>query len=190
MTAAPTTAVPTLAEQLEKLSRAIEKSIRYHQRRRAWLETWHRWMMFTVIVSGSAAFSGVLPTCVRSEYLAFFAALIGAFDLATGIPVAARNHAILQGKFSSLLADMARNRAPTIDDLGEWTASRLEIEAEEPPIYWVIEAHCYNEICHARGDRKRAVHIPLWRSLTGNISRHNNFGIEGNKANHGGEHGS
>jgi hypothetical protein len=162
-------------EQLDTLRYGVEKSIRYHQRRRAWLELCHRAIMFAIIVSGSAALLDTFQGALRPEWCALFAAVLGAVDLVTGISVSARDYAILQGKFSALLAEMTRIGEPSDEQVREWTARRIEVEAEEPAIYWVVEADCDNEIARMKGHHKATVKIPLWRYYTMHMFHHDGY---------------
>jgi hypothetical protein len=162
-------------KQLDDLRYGVEKSIRYHQRRRGWLETWHRIIMFAIIISGSSALLDVVRPWISVEVASLSAAVLGAFDLVTGISVSARDYAILQGKFASLLAEMTRVAAPTDEQIREWSARRIEIEAEEPSIYWVVEADCDNEIARMRGNYKATVPIPFWRYYTMHLFHQDGF---------------
>ncbi len=47
-------------EEAWKLTFRVDKSMRYHQRRRAFFDRCHRWVMFAVILSGSAAFADLM----------------------------------------------------------------------------------------------------------------------------------
>jgi hypothetical protein len=133
--------------EFNDLKFSIEKSLRYHQRRRAFYESSHRWLMFTIIVLGSAGASALVPATL----IAFAAALVGAIDLVWSPGSHARDHLVLHQSFSTLLAEMVRTTKPDADGLAEWRGRRVEIEANEPPIYWALEKDCYNEICRARG---------------------------------------
>lgn len=97
--------------------------------------------------------------------------MVAAFDLATGISVRARDYAILQGRYSALLAELIRVPSATDEGIKEWQARRVEIEAEEPPIFWAIEADCDNEICLLKGHHDRVVEIPWWRLAIGHYFR-------------------
>jgi hypothetical protein len=164
-----------IKDALDSLTYGIEKSIRYHQRRRGFLEHVHRCTMFLVILSSSGAVSSFVVDLGWERWFALAAAVLAALDLTTGVGVLARDYAMLHGKFSSLLAEIAKVATPTLEQVLEWKARRIEIESEEPPIYWVVEADCDNEICLARGRREKAVRIGQWRRLFMHVLRQEGF---------------
>lgn len=61
---------------------AVEKSLRYHQRRRAHYERWHKRSMFIILLAGSSAIAGIHPT-IAGIVVAVFSAL----DLTIGLSV-------------------------------------------------------------------------------------------------------
>jgi hypothetical protein len=136
------------AHRISDLKFALDKSIRYHQRRRAFFEMAHRAVMFLVIMTGSGAAFEIFGD---GRLLATIAALLGAFDLAYSPGSRARDHIILHQRFSSLLAETMRISVPSDQEIRNWTAERLRIEADEPPIFWALEKDCHNEVCFARG---------------------------------------
>jgi hypothetical protein len=137
------------AIELDGLRFSIEKSLRYHQRRRAFFETVHRILMLMVIILGSAAATSIFGT--SSTLLALMTALVGAFDLVWAPGSKARDHLVLHQRFSALTTEILRTPNPSPRQIVEWSAKRVEIETDEPPIYWALERDCYNEVCHAWG---------------------------------------
>lgn len=154
----------------------IEKSLRYHQRRRAFYDGKHKFLMFLVIILGSAsAAAAISPESVggSSVWLAtgigFATAIAGAVDLVAALSDRARDHEFLYRRFSELMKEIKRKIDPSAEDLTSWRVRRIEIESDEPPIYWGIEAGCYNEVASAF-DRNPAemVEISGWRALLKN----------------------
>lgn len=138
----------TVSEQsLAGLRFDIEKSIRYHMRRRNHYEFMHRALMFTVIVGGSAAAASI---CDSTTGFALFSVIVGTFDLVWAPSVKGRDHSELCEKYSDLLAGIIRAEQPE-NYIKDWEARRIEIEAKEPAIFWAVEQDCYNEICRAKG---------------------------------------
>lgn len=107
--------------------------------------------MFFVIVFGSAAFASSLNS---PELFGALAAVIGAADLVFSFSHRARDHEILYRRFSEIAADIKQKQKPSEDQLTLWERKRIEIEADEPPIYWALEASCDNEATIARGWEK------------------------------------
>lgn len=144
---------------------AVEKSMRYHQRRRGHYDAWHHIFMFLTIICGSAAFAEL------SVYFGAGAAIFATVDLVWGLALRARNHEILFRRFSDL-AVLIRTSNPTETLYTEWLNQRISIETDEPPIYWALEADCDNEVRRAWGRDKELVHIDRWHQLTMYWLRH------------------
>lgn len=137
-----------LDERLRALDFAIEKSMRYHQRRRGFYETAHKAVMFGVILTGSSALAG-FPVWTGAA-----AAVLGALDLTLGLSHKARDHEIIFRRFTDLAKNLRGTATPTEDDWRGWCAKRVEIESDEPPVYWALEADCHNEVARAWGRDK------------------------------------
>lgn len=148
----------------------LEKSIRYHQRRRAYYDSCHRLIMLMIIIAGSASVVDVLK--FAQIWLGLLTAALGAIDLVFGLSDKARDHEFLMRRFSGLVARIRRSSSATPTDLLDWQAERIEIEADEPDVYWAVEAICYNEAARA-WDRnpQEVVEVKLAFRLFQNIFR-------------------
>lgn len=136
----------------------IEKSIRYHQRRRRFYDSWHRWFMLVVILAGSAT---VTDFFAHSQvYLGLLIAIVATSDIVFGLSDKARDHEFLMRRFCHLTAKIRRCSLPTLQDIESWKVERVEIETDEPAIYWALEAACYNEAARAL-DRNREDEVYL-----------------------------
>ena len=82
----------TFEAEHSRLAARIDRSKRYHQRRRGYLEGVHKLTMLLIIVAGSAAVSTVLGD-LRS--LALVAAILAAIDLVYAPSHKARDHEML-----------------------------------------------------------------------------------------------
>jgi hypothetical protein len=150
--------------ELTDLKFSIEKSMRYHQRRRAFLESAHRVIIFSVIIVGSTA---ALTLFSSEKWLGVAAALIAAFDLVYAPGDSARDHLILHQRFASMMAEIIRCQSPDAVRIAEWKAQRILIEADEPAIFWALDKDCYNEVCYALGKATAATLYKLsWRERT------------------------
>ena len=152
-------------ELIDKLDFGVEKSMRYHQRRRGFYDSLHKIIMFLIIICGSAAFSGF------SEYLAAAAAAFAAIDLVWGPSHCARDHEMLFRRFSDLAIDI-RTTTQDPESHAKWVTERITIETDEPPIYWALEADCDNEVRRAWGRDKELILIGWWARLTMYCHRH------------------
>ena len=137
-----------LPSELDRLCFSVEKSLRYHQRRRAFFETVHRWLMFAIIMLGAAAAASLFGI---GAWLALLTTLLAAFDLVWASGTKARDHLLLHQRFATLMADIARVPEPRAGDISYWKARRMEIETDEPPVYWALEKACLNETAYALG---------------------------------------
>ena len=157
-----------LSLEIDGLDYAVEKSMRYHQRRRGFYDSFHKAVMFLIVVLGSAAFAEVI---VEAPYLAAAAAVLAAIHLVWGLSNRARDHEILFRRFSDL-AIKIRSEEATSESYASWKKERISIETDEPPIFKALEADCDNEVRHAWGRDKKLVHVGLWSRLTMNWRRH------------------
>lgn len=158
----PQASVPasyTPEQRLDRLSFRVEKSLRYHQRRRGFFDAIHNFIMFGVLLSGSAAFGGIFPAVAGAV-----AAILGALDLVFQFSHKARDHQSLYQRFSALNIELQAIKAVDIVALEQVERRRLEIEADEPPIYWALDADCDSEVCIAWGRDKTAGVIQLTRN--------------------------
>ena len=158
-----------LIGKTEALNFGIEKSMRYHQRRRGHYEWLHKVIMFLTLLSGSAAFASLLGC---PEYFGAAAAVFAAIDLVWGPSHRARDHEILFRRFSALAIAIRTTVPPTAELHAEWVRKRIDIETDEPPIYWALEADCDNEVRRAWGKDQKLVQINRWARLTMYWHRH------------------
>ena len=155
-----------LKTKIEKIDFAVEKSMRYHQRRRGFYESFHNALMFLTIISGSAAFADM------SNYFGGMAAIFTAVNLVWGLSHRARDHEILFRRFSELAISIRTMPEETKEAYDKLMEKRIEIETEEPPIYWALEADCDNEVRRAWDRTKKMVPIDWWCRTTMNWLHH------------------
>ena len=159
-----------LQDQVSALDFAVEKSMRYHQRRRGFYDRTHKATMFLVVLAGSAAFSGIGG--FAWDYFAGFAAVLAAFDLVWNPSHRARDHEMLFRQFSALAITIRTASRPDQSAYEKWIQERIQIETNEPPVYWALEADCDNEVRRARGKDSELVNIDWISRWTMNLLRH------------------
>jgi hypothetical protein len=120
--------VQTVDRQINALAFEVDKSIRYHNRRRAFFEWLHRSSMFLVILLGLAAMAKWFSTLSG-----LITTVIGTANLVVGFGSRARDHQILAQRFSELLRRIRVADNPTESDVRAWRDDKLEIDADEPP---------------------------------------------------------
>ena len=173
----------------EKLLFGVRRSVKYHDRRRRFFENVVNFSMFVGLIGG-VAFIGlgvhapdfdlahakaesassvdwvrVIPGTITS--------LAMAIALLSKATVKANLHNRLKVEFIRLRQDMERKPRHTKELVAEWTAQRLAIEADEPPINGVVDALCHNELSYSLGKTKPGsyVRIRWWHRLLGPFTR-------------------
>lgn len=154
----------------------VRRSIRYHDRRRAFFERLHQITGgLTVLLAGSVLFDLARPgdTPAWLSVLAVTAALLSAWDIVAGYASKATLHRDLKCRFVDLeIAIFSADMAETT-----WIAHRLKrlaIERDEPPIYRALDTLCHNDLMVAEGfDRKAAENhfakLNAWQRITRHI---------------------
>lgn len=155
---------------------AVERSARYHDRRRAFFDFWHRLTAGLSLIFASAAAASLLNATGRGVALgaAFVIAVLSAVDLVVGTAERARKHDDLRRRFIGLLRRIQPNEDPTPETLATWADERLSIELDEPPIYRALDLLCENELAVANGLRRR-VPLAWYERCTANWLRWSNL---------------
>ena len=141
---------PTEERQFEKLLFGVRRSIRYHNHRRRFFDGLDKFTKILSAVAGSAAVATALGH--HNEITVGLALVIAVFstvDLIIGSGPAARVHSDLAKRFAELEATIIRIGTPKPDEVRGWIADRLMIEADEPPIFRVLDSVVHNELCNA-----------------------------------------
>ena len=148
-------ATPTdaLRDRYEKLLFATRRMVRYHRHRESFLDRVHHASAFLTVFSGSAT---VATALAKAEWAVLLMALATAFLSAHEIVFQsarkARLHDGLARDWIAFEQDVRRARPQLTDEvLIELQARRLEIEANEPPPFRVLDAMCHDEMVTAMG---------------------------------------
>ena len=160
---------------------SVRRSVRYHNRRRRFYETWNAITVTTAAVGGSAAgiayyISGfvegihVLPVAASC-----IVALLSAIDIGVGTSRNANLHAELARKFIELEKRFAHGKNLTDDEHEDLVRSRLEIETVEPTTLRLLDLMCHFELLRATGDKRKHPKIPFLRRCTLYLLSHDGF---------------
>lgn len=147
----------------------IGRSIRYHQRRRAFFERLDQLGNLLSLVFGSAAIYGLLGSQDGAgKGIALVAAaavtVFSSINLVFGSARRAWSHADFARQYIAM--EKAMLSPPSEALVAELTAQRLSIEAEEPPILVVLDCVCHNDQMRAQGyDKEDLVHISRLQRL-------------------------
>jgi hypothetical protein len=135
----------------------VRRSIRYHDRRRAFYERLHHvTSLLTILMAGSVLFdlakSGETATWLI--WVSTVAALLAAIDMVIGYAQRASLHSSLRERFANLEIEIISG--PNDGDCWRnYQKQRLLIEKDEPAIYQVLDGLCRNELLIAEGYSKK-----------------------------------
>ncbi|MEQ1656774.1 MAG: hypothetical protein ABL960_13850 [Nitrospira sp.] len=138
------------------------RSVRYHMRRCRFFDQFHSFTNAIGVIAGSSAiFSALQDYPYIAACSAALVAVASAIDLVVGTGAMARLHNDLAKKFIHLEKEIVLAGEPTEGSLRKFTACRLEIEAEEPPILRTLDRLCHNEMLRAEGhSSNKIVRVP------------------------------
>lgn len=152
----------------------VRKSVRYHQRRRAFFEGIATTIATLQIASSSYAvllLLGARKDVGAALLVAGTAGLLAAVNLAVGTQRRATLHASLAQRFSTLERTMVPhefNRCGRQETVDGFRQQRLDIEEDEPPKLRVIDVLCHNELATATG-RGHTYPFPWWKRALGHF---------------------
>lgn len=135
----------------------VRRSIRYHDRRRAFYERLHHvTSLLTILLAGSVLFDLAKEgeTAAWLVWVSTAAALLAAVDMVIGYAKQSSLHSSLRERFANLEIEMISG-----SDNGDcWVGyqkERLLIEKDEPAVYPVLDGLCRNELLIAEGYSKK-----------------------------------
>lgn len=172
----------TLSHEQYGLLFDVRRSVRYHDRRRAFYEQLHQvTSLMTILMAGSVLFDLAKEGATAGWMitLSSLAALLAAADMVLGYSRRAALHADLRQRFADLEIGMLGGDGSQTE-WQEHHRSRLLIEKDEPAIYKVLDLLCRNELLVAEGftqekDPTQFARISLWKQLTCQLWRWNNW---------------
>jgi hypothetical protein len=143
-----------LADEVDTLNFETEKSIRYHRRRRSHYERINKLVVFATIMLGASAFADASKLLIgfsHPEIWGLVIAALGTLDLVFEFKTRACTHSELARQFADLAIELRTERSPSTAQVDKWQRRKLEIEIGEPPIFWLLERDCLNEVAIAWG---------------------------------------
>lgn len=148
--------IHAMSDRQYSLLFGVRRSLRYHDRRRAFFERLHQITSgLTILLAGSVLFELARPgeTAAWMIVMAVVAALLSVWDIVVGYAPKAGLHRDLKLRFIALEIAMLAGG----DDEATWQQheiERLRIEQDEPPIFRALDTLCHNELLRAEGFRK------------------------------------
>ena len=158
--------------RLSGLEFHIDRSLRYHRKRRDFLATLHSVSIWVAALSSSGTFAVVLggADSVVFKILAGIAAAAATFDATFGLSKRSNLHDSLQARFSNLAAKMADATDTSEANLHNWAAEIKTIEKGEPAELRVLHMVCRNEAAISRGyGQDQFYELRWWQSLFAQI---------------------
>jgi hypothetical protein len=156
---------------------AVHRSVRYHERRRAWFVKLHRiTSALTVLMSGTVLLmiNNTMPSNTFINIISVIAAIFAAGDVLIGFSNKAEKHQGLKRKFNALEQKMVEgdNKRQT------WlkhASERIQIERDETSIYRALDVLCHNETSKAFGLDDEVVKLVPFQAWTANIFKWQNI---------------
>lgn len=157
---------------------AVQRSQRYHSRRCAFFDRWHKVTLLAGVLGGSAVVAS-LGELVPAEVAligASLVALLSGLDLVVGTGEMARKHNDLRRRFCELERLMQLEPQAGEQRLADWRAERLAIESDEPPAYVALDLLVENELIRSWAHLQDQQPYPLtrWQRLTAHFLRWEN----------------
>lgn len=142
-----------MIDSLHDLLFGVRRSIRYHVRRRMFFDRLNLTASAVSVIFGSAAMAAMLGDLGRGWVTAAAAVVtvVSAINLVVGAARMARLHADLARRFVELEQQIVLASGAAESAVSRFTATRLGIEAEEPPVLRVLDSLCHNELMRAMG---------------------------------------
>lgn len=163
--------LPNLSRRWHDQLFGIRRSIRYHNRRRAFLDCLDQFGKMLSVMLGSAVIYGVLDKDYHVVALTASALVtsVSAINLVAGTAQRARAHFDFARQFTALEQRMLVPESA--ETLAAITTVRLDIEANELPVLQVLDSLCHNELLRAEGyPREDFVIICWWQHLFAQIA--------------------
>ena len=132
----------------------VRKSIRYHNRRRNFFDSYSQIVSaFSVILGSSTIFSIIKGFPSAALYLSAALTILSVFNLVIGSARQARIYNDLEKRFISLEKKIITTSKSTLNEekISELISERLDIEADEPPVKYVLSAICHNDLARSMG---------------------------------------
>jgi hypothetical protein len=148
----------------------IRVSVRYHQRRARWFESWDLWVKGLSVMLGTAAVAALWKD--HEDAAAWAAAIITAattLSLVFGFSTKSRQHADLARKYLDLEAELVSTVEPDLQFLHNLDGRIRLIEGEEPPPLGALVTLCQNELVRQDGQEDYIVPLPLHHRLLAHL---------------------
>lgn len=142
-----------LSDDQHALLFGVRRSIRYHDRRTGFFDSLHRITnALTVLLAGMVfveLLDGNVPHAL--QWLAGVSATLSIIDFVLGYSQRADAHRSFKRQFGELEADIVVSDLDNTEQWKSFSARRVRIESNEPPVYRALDLLCQNELLLASG---------------------------------------
>lgn len=158
-------------EETYALLWGVQRSGRYHGRRRALFERLHQLTLWGVVLSVGGV-AARLENLLNAEWVSWCLALLAGILVSTNVvgrfAERAELHRTLSTRHARLEASLRPLRALGDEEYSAALRERLDIEADEPPIMRLLDVLCHYELLRGTRsdlakDAEQVTNIPLWR---------------------------
>ena len=172
------------SDEAHRLLFGIQRSARYHDRRRAFFDLLHHITNVVTILLSGVVLMDLAGTSVPDSFKASaaIAAILSAFDLVIGFSRRAAEHRDFKRQFIELERKMLSARSS--EDFESIVSARLAVEADEPAVFRALDGLCHNELMIAHGhsqtdpvDAAHFANIPLPVRWTANLFKWSNVAV-------------
>ena len=148
----------------------VRRSVRYHRHRQRFFTRLHVITTAGSLFMGASVVASILANHqTLALYAGAFVAALSAIDLIVGFSNKIRLHSDLARRFINLESEIITLSDAASSNYDRLYASRLSIEADEPPILRVLDSLCYNEMLRAEGyDKNEYVQISSTQKIFSN----------------------
>ena len=164
---------PTETEEIVLSAAKFEvlRSAYYHSARHKRYSALHRWLMFLVVLAGTAGFANIATSWVGQAGFGFITASLATLDLVLDLRGNAELHGRLRSQFLGLLARIERSATKAGSDAPNWRAEMIELTAQSADEYRCVDAIAHNEALDTLGlDPNFKLVIPWWHKRLAHVS--------------------
>jgi hypothetical protein len=157
-------------DERHMVSYRLRLSIRYHQRRLRFFESFDLWIKAIAVIASSAVVGAILKnTTVLAVTVTCLITITSALSLVFGFSTKARLHSELVRKYSELEAQLERKVSPTEDELADLSGKIRELEGSEPPTLGALVVLCQNEIARSEGQQSSIVPLRWYQRMLAHL---------------------
>lgn len=169
------------AKSVEELEHYALRNALYHTARRQFLERATRLLNFVAIVGGAGTLTDVLSSEWRIV-LGLVITVAAASQLVFDFGTRARDHAILQQRYYSLLSRIQEGGKLTEAQRYAIMGELYRISGDEPPTFRALDAVAYNQATDAllgNDGKQHRIYVTRFQSVTRNLVLHERASFDG-----------